>query len=843
MNELSFQRRLFVGILVIVFILFAAAWTPAQALSVVSTNPPSGAVGVRPDLEGIFITFDKPMMWPNLIPSNRCFSISSNWGTPYIIKAPWHPDNIVRIGREGGDFGFVNRTNLPPGAAISLTLNPPGAATDCFRDQEGNTLPTFNLSFTVRQNPGDPPVEPQVVSTNPPNGSTGVISNISSVSITFSKPMDITARTYIHRYGWGEFSGRWSDDKKTLTLTRTNAGTPLPDGEDIVFILSTDESNPFRDMDGNALQEYTFSFTISGDFKKWIENTYGVEIIQVPADPGKGFYWHYYLSIPKAPPETSVLYVAPNNTGWPAVDHTFHDIRARRTLYWQTGNVFNWRLDAPVLVPTFPRYAGHYLQNLWLDPLSENNRIVELRRIDLQLTAMIEDAKERLRAMGYALYDNVFMHGFSASGHFTARFTLIHPEIIRAAAFGPGTSTFPVSEWQGRELKWPEGISDIRAVAGKPFNSAAYRTVPKFIFIGDKEYGFDPDVWEMVEQIYNSVAANAEFKVYAGVGHHYSDEILSDLGKFFAQNKFPRMVELLSVTKAGAGNGTVTGSPPGIHCGDDCFELFPQGTQVSLTAAPHDGSTFAGWSGGGCSGTGSCELTMNSTKSVTATFTKTGKPIISASPMSVNLGSVKAGGISAPRMVAVKNTGLSDLVINSIEIRDPITGEFSSEFSQINNCTTAPIVKGLPPCNITVLFAPAIPFGKKNALMKIESNDPKKPAIAVKLSGTAPPPKISVAPKAVNFGPVSAGSAFVKTVTVKNNGISDLVIDSINITGTDASDFSQTSDCTAAPVQTGINCIISVEFKPASMGKKTAMISITSNDPKKPTVSVSLSGN
>jgi hypothetical protein len=43
---------------------------------------------------------------------------------------------------------------------------------------------------------------------------------------------------------------------------------------------------------------------------------------------------------------------------------------------------------------------------------------------------------------------------------------------------------------------------------------------------------------------------------------------------------------------------------------------------VTLTAVPGGNSTFTGW-GGQCSGTGSCQLLMFSTRSVTATFTAT----------------------------------------------------------------------------------------------------------------------------------------------------------------------------------------------------------------------------
>ena len=76
---------------------------------------------------------------------------------------------------------------------------------------------------------------------------------------------------------------------------------------------------------------------------------------------------------------------------------------------------------------------------------------------------------------------------------------------------------------------------------------------------------------------------------------------------------------LLSVSKNGTGNGTVTSSPAGINCGADCSETYTSGTIVTLTATPDGTSTFTGWSGA-CSGTGGCVVTMDVAKSVTATF-------------------------------------------------------------------------------------------------------------------------------------------------------------------------------------------------------------------------------
>lgn len=76
----------------------------------------------------------------------------------------------------------------------------------------------------------------------------------------------------------------------------------------------------------------------------------------------------------------------------------------------------------------------------------------------------------------------------------------------------------------------------------------------------------------------------------------------------------------LTVTKSG--NGTVTSNPSGINCDTTCSSTFPDGVVVTLTAStvPADKSYFTGWSGEGCTGTGSCVVTMNTAKTVTATF-------------------------------------------------------------------------------------------------------------------------------------------------------------------------------------------------------------------------------
>jgi hypothetical protein len=78
----------------------------------------------------------------------------------------------------------------------------------------------------------------------------------------------------------------------------------------------------------------------------------------------------------------------------------------------------------------------------------------------------------------------------------------------------------------------------------------------------------------------------------------------------------------LSVAKAGSGQGVITSKPTSIECGSVCSAELDASTKVALHALPTPGSSFAGWSGEGCSGTGPCKVLMNEARNVTATFAK-----------------------------------------------------------------------------------------------------------------------------------------------------------------------------------------------------------------------------
>jgi len=76
----------------------------------------------------------------------------------------------------------------------------------------------------------------------------------------------------------------------------------------------------------------------------------------------------------------------------------------------------------------------------------------------------------------------------------------------------------------------------------------------------------------------------------------------------------------LTVSKEGDGAGTITSDRPGINCPADCVENFAVGQQVVLTATPAAYHGFLGWSGGSCSGTGACVVSMTDQQNIAALF-------------------------------------------------------------------------------------------------------------------------------------------------------------------------------------------------------------------------------
>ncbi len=116
------------------------------------------------------------------------------------------------------------------------------------------------------------------------------------------------------------------------------------------------------------------------------------------------------------------------------------------------------------------------------------------------------------------------------------------------------------------------------------------------------------------------------------------------------------------------GNGTVTSSPSGINCGDDCTQDYTSTSEVTLTATPDNGFIFDRWEGA-CTGSSSCSVSMSADRSVRAIFvennntdnfelsvTITGSGSVNSSPAGINCGSDCAESFQADTQVTLTAT-------------------------------------------------------------------------------------------------------------------------------------------------------------------------------------------
>ena len=284
----------------------------------------------------------------------------------------------------------------------------------------------------------------------------------------------------------------------------------------------------------------------------------------------------------------------------------------------------------------------------------------------------------------------------------------------------------------------------------------------------------------------------------------------------------------LTVTKSGTGSGTVTSSPAGINCGDDCSETYSKVQKVKLTAKADATSAFTGWSGGGCSGTGGCTVTVDAAITVTAEFAlKT--PDISVDQTSINFGDIKVGK-KATKTLKITNGGSGDLWIT-------LSGLEGTDFSIQGSSSVT--IKGKKSYTLKVLCKPTS-GGIKTTILEIQTSDPDTAPLEISLTATLPAttPDISVAQTTVDFGSVKLGKKVTKTLKITNNGTGDLVIAFSGLEGTGFSIQGSSS----VTIKAKKSYSLKVLFMPTSSGLVAATLMMSSNDPDTPTLEISLSG-
>lgn len=286
------------------------------------------------------------------------------------------------------------------------------------------------------------------------------------------------------------------------------------------------------------------------------------DLIYIEASGEKGFYFPYFLYLPDGidTAEVHQIIVEANNSGFVDDDLEAHKEDARKSITgYSLGNYVAHDHLQPLLFPIFPRSETNW-QN-YVHALDRNTVLLNdsLERVDLQLLSMVDNAKHILAKSGYTIEDKVFMVGFSASGSFANRFSLIHPDRLSGVAAGGlnGILMLPEDSLKGRHLIFPLGVADFDSIFHKPFDSVTFSQLPQYLFMGGKDDNdavpyhdayddyernliydvigeeMQPLRWTNCEKHYRDMGVNAKIKTYPKFGHVVNTTIRKDVSAFY----------------------------------------------------------------------------------------------------------------------------------------------------------------------------------------------------------------------------------------------------------------------------------------------------------------------
>lgn len=307
------------------------------------------------------------------------------------------------------------------------------------------------------------------------------------------------------------------------------------------------------------------------------------EATLIEADPDAGFNWPYFLSTPAVPEsgenggsrgsggETRPLVVVCSpRRGVPSETDRRRE-SGRTEIERGIVKAITSTLNAPGVVPLIPARTADGVY----DPVGVYGE--GLDRLDRQVIAMIDDARDRLAGAPYEIPPAVHVGGFSTNGRFAEMFTILHPDRVNAvSAGGNGISVLPLAELTDdvptagnpgeTTLPWPVGIADLSELTGDEFDRDAWVNTSQYRYIGADDQ--DPDApgqyvhklyrdtgspdaliqdvfgslqvddrFRTSEAIFEHVGASATFRAYAGVEHRVTGQMIDDIAAFHSRQK------------------------------------------------------------------------------------------------------------------------------------------------------------------------------------------------------------------------------------------------------------------------------------------------------------------
>ncbi len=258
------------------------------------------------------------------------------------------------------------------------------------------------------------------------------------------------------------------------------------------------------------------------------------------------------------------------------------------------------------------------------------------------------------------------------------------------------------------------------------------------------------------------------------------------------------------------GSGSVTKNPD--------KPSYTQGEQVTLTAIPGSGYSFASWSGDASGNTNPLIILMNGNKTITANFiheTVTA-PVTPSGP---------AAGIKAITYT-YSTGGASSSVGNNVEYQFDWKGDGSD-------------LSAYGPSSQSKAWTAAGTY-----VVRVRARDALNTSIASEWSAglsVAISPNVSVTPTTYDFGNVKVRRFKTGSFSIKNSGKTTVSV-SASMEGEDSSMFVITSGRGTRKIRPGMTWTIRLFFRPVATGSKTSSLRINTDDPDVPYVLIPLTG-
>jgi hypothetical protein len=301
---------------------------------------------------------------------------------------------------------------------------------------------------------------------------------------------------------------------------------------------------------------------------------------RIDANPEAGFHSPYFLYTPETP--DSATDSVNNSLERPLLVQVhpwgdFEDRVSNARNGIQNGVLRADRMNCPALLaPLTFNIEGAFLRRDDPDPRQE--------RVDLQLLAMIDDAKSRLSGGAYTVADQIHCGGGSSAGVFMDAFAALHPGHVNVFSSGANgiaflpfeqlSDDFPTFGNPGQQtVPWPLGAGEVDELANKEFDRDAWMEIDQFRWIGAEDqdpenpdnyvhklYRGSDEIDQLVEeifgtlqvdhrfetsrQIYNHLEVPATFTVFEGAGHVPESEHFAQIMEFH-QRKIAEHFELI----------------------------------------------------------------------------------------------------------------------------------------------------------------------------------------------------------------------------------------------------------------------------------------------------------